>query len=44
VFDSNELPKAFPTLKVVKYEEPIRQADFGRQNVRVVRYCGERGN
>jgi 2-polyprenyl-3-methyl-5-hydroxy-6-metoxy-1,4-benzoquinol methylase len=42
VYDSQELPKLFPKLRVLRYEEPIRQADFGLQTVRVVRYCGER--
>jgi SAM-dependent methyltransferase len=42
VFDTGELPKLFPELRVVRYEEPIGVADFGRERVRLVRYCGER--
>jgi 2-polyprenyl-3-methyl-5-hydroxy-6-metoxy-1,4-benzoquinol methylase len=44
VFDTGELPKLFPELRTVRYEEPFTRGDFGNQNakVRVVRYCGER--
>jgi 2-polyprenyl-3-methyl-5-hydroxy-6-metoxy-1,4-benzoquinol methylase len=42
VFDTGELPKLYPQLRVVRYEEPITEADFGRARVRVVRYCAER--
>jgi SAM-dependent methyltransferase len=42
VFDTGELPSLFPQLRVVRYEEPITEADFGQIRVRVVRYCGER--
>jgi hypothetical protein len=42
VFDTGELPKLFPELRVVRYEEPVRKADFGQGLVRVVRYCAER--
>ena len=42
VFDTGELPKLFPELRVVRYEEPERKADFGQEMVRVVRYCAER--
>ena len=42
VFDTGELPKLYPDLRVVRYEEPVTIADFGQQRVRVVRYCGER--
>ena len=42
VFDTGELPRLFPELRVVRYEEPVRKADFGQQMVRVVRYCAER--
>ena len=42
VFDTGELVKLFPTLRVVRYEEPIATADFGLQRVRVVRYCAEK--
>jgi SAM-dependent methyltransferase len=44
VFEGRELPKLFPQLRIVQYEEPVRQADFGMQNVRLVRYCGERAD
>jgi|SRR5215469_6002267 len=42
VFDTGELPTLFPQLRVVRYEEPVTDADFGQVKVRVVRYCGER--
>lgn len=42
VFDTGDLLKLFSTLRVVRYEEPVTQADFGQQMVRVVRYCGQR--
>ena len=42
VFDTGELPKLYPQLRVVRYEEPVATADFGQEKVRLVRYCGER--
>ncbi len=42
VFDTGELIKIFPDLRVVRYEEPMAIADFGQQQVRVVRYCAEK--
>jgi SAM-dependent methyltransferase len=42
VFDTGELPALYPQLRVVRYEEPMGIADFGRQKLRLVRYCGER--
>jgi len=44
VFDTGELPKLYPQLRVVRYEEPMGAADFGQrqERVRLVRYCGER--
>jgi SAM-dependent methyltransferase len=42
VFDTGELIKIFPGLRVVRYEEPMAIADFGKQKVRVVRYCAEK--
>jgi 2-polyprenyl-3-methyl-5-hydroxy-6-metoxy-1,4-benzoquinol methylase len=42
VYDTGELPTLYPQLRVVRYEEPIATADFGREKVRLVRYCGER--
>jgi SAM-dependent methyltransferase len=42
VFDTGELPKLYPDLRVVRYEEPVAIADFGQETVRLVRYCGER--
>jgi 2-polyprenyl-3-methyl-5-hydroxy-6-metoxy-1,4-benzoquinol methylase len=42
VFDTGELPKLYPELRVIRYEEPVATADFGLQNVRLVRYCAER--
>jgi SAM-dependent methyltransferase len=42
VFDTGELAKLFPNLRVVRYEEPVATADFGQQRVRVVRYCAQK--
>jgi hypothetical protein len=42
VFDSDELKRLFPTLRIVRYEEPMALAAFGLERVRVVRYCGQR--
>ncbi len=42
VFDTGELIKLFPNLRVVRYEEPVTAADFGQAEARVVRYCGEK--
>lgn len=42
VFDTGELVKLFPNLRVTRYEEPMAIADFGQQRVRVVRYCAQR--
>jgi len=42
VFDTAELPGLYRQLRVVRYEEPVTDADFGAGKVRVVRYCGER--
>lgn len=42
VFDTGRLPALYPQLRVVRYEEPMGTADFGREKVRLVRYCGER--
>ena len=42
VFDTGELPALFPQLRVVRYEEPVTEADFGQVKVRLVRYCAER--
>jgi len=42
VFDTGELPALYSQLRVVRYEEPVAMADFGLENVRLVRYCGER--
>jgi SAM-dependent methyltransferase len=37
VFDTNELPRLFPTLRVVRYEEVNAKGDFGQGDTRVVR-------
>lgn len=42
VFDPGELVNLFPDLRVVRYEEPMAIADFGLQQVRVVRLCAEK--
>lgn len=42
VFDSAELPALFRSLRVVRYQEPMGIADFGRQRVRLVQFCAEK--
>jgi len=42
VFDSGELPALFKDLRVVRYQEPLSVADFGRAHVRVVQLCAEK--
>jgi 2-polyprenyl-3-methyl-5-hydroxy-6-metoxy-1,4-benzoquinol methylase len=42
VFDTGELPALYRQLRVVRYEEPVAEADFLLARVRLVRYCGER--
>jgi SAM-dependent methyltransferase len=44
VFETGDLPKLYPQLRVVRYEEPMGSADFGQreERVRLVRYCAER--
>ena len=37
VFDTNELPRVFPALRVVRYEDADAVADFGQKATRVVR-------
>ena len=41
-FDPGELPKFYPLLRVVRYEEPLANPDFGTGKMRLVRYCAER--
>jgi SAM-dependent methyltransferase len=41
-FDPGELPKLYPQLRVVRYEEPLANPDFGSGKMRLVRYCAER--
>jgi hypothetical protein len=41
MFDTGELPRLFPGLRVVRYEEPIVAPDFApNEKGRQVRYCG----
>ncbi|MBL8179971.1 MAG: class I SAM-dependent methyltransferase [Bryobacterales bacterium] len=42
VFDSGELPGLFRELRMVRYQEPLSVADFGRERVRLVQMCGEK--
>ncbi|MGH9718992.1 MAG: hypothetical protein ACRD8O_02180, partial [Bryobacteraceae bacterium] len=42
VFDTGELPRLFPELRVVRYEEAVVKPDFGPDIVRIVRYCASR--
>jgi hypothetical protein len=37
VFDTNELLELFPGLRVVRYEDTVAAADFGRGETRVAR-------
>ena len=37
VYDSNELLELFSDLRIIRYEDEMAVADFGQQNVRVVR-------
>jgi hypothetical protein len=37
VFDDNELLKLFSVLRVVRYEDTLGVADFGRAQTRIVR-------
>lgn len=42
VFDSGELPALFKDLRIVRYQEPLSVADFGRERVRLVQLCAEK--
>lgn len=42
VFDTAEVPALFRDLRVVRYQEPMSVADFGRQKERVVQFCAEK--
>jgi 2-polyprenyl-3-methyl-5-hydroxy-6-metoxy-1,4-benzoquinol methylase len=42
VFDTGEIPRLFPGLRVVRYGEPLATSDFGQERVRMVRYCAEK--
>jgi len=42
VFDTNELPKLYGALRVVRYEETDAVADFGLQKVKVVRLLAQK--
>src|SRR5262245_34549047 len=44
LFDTDELKKLFPTLRVLRYEEPEDIGDFGLQKVRLVRMIAQKGN
>lgn len=39
VFDSNELPKLFSSLRVLRYEDLEAKTDFGSGLARAVRLC-----
>ena len=39
VFDSNELPKLFSSLRVLRYEDVEAKTDFGTDIARAVRLC-----
>lgn len=43
-FNTNELPKLYggAGLKIIRYEEPIGTADFGRQQLRLVKLVAQR--
>jgi hypothetical protein len=40
VFDSNELQRLFSGLRAIRYEDTMGVADFGRGEVRLVRFAG----
>ncbi len=42
VFDTAEVPALFPSLRVIRYEEPMAIGDFGLSRDRLVRYYAER--
>ncbi len=42
VFDSNELLKLFSGFRVLQYEDTLDRADFGLEQVRVVRLCAQK--
>lgn len=42
VFDTAEVPSLFRDLRVVRYQEPMAVADFGKRKVRVVQFCAEK--
>jgi 2-polyprenyl-3-methyl-5-hydroxy-6-metoxy-1,4-benzoquinol methylase len=42
VFDTDELKRLFPSLRVVRYEEPEDIGDFGLQKVRLVRMIAQK--
>jgi 2-polyprenyl-3-methyl-5-hydroxy-6-metoxy-1,4-benzoquinol methylase len=42
VFDTGELIRLFPNLRVARYEEPVVVPDFSPKPARIVRYCGEK--
>ena len=42
VFDTNELPRLFECLRVVRYEEPTDMADFGLEPARLVRLAARK--
>ena len=44
VFETDELKKLFPSLRVLRYEEPEDIGDFGLQKVRLVRMIAQKGN
>jgi hypothetical protein len=42
VFDTDELKKLFPGMRVVRYEEPEDVSDFGLQKVRLARMIAQK--
>ena len=42
VFETDELKKLFPSLRVLRYEEPEDTGDFGLQKVRLVRLIAQK--
>lgn len=43
-FNTNELPTLYQAagLKIIRYEEPVAQADFSKENLRLVRMVAQK--
>ena len=41
-YKTNDIPALLPNLTVIKYEEPMGIADFGNDEVKLIRYIGQK--